>query len=315
MNAKVKRMKAEQKSQAAADVDSRLFNDIMSVQILFHKMLFHRLKPSGLTAGQPKILEFLAARGSAVQREIASASDIGAPTTARILSKMEEAGLIQREHREGNRRSVVVTLTLKGQKQSRLVQETFAQCESIAIRGLEDKERVLRILEKVEENLRAWGETDAAEDGSCGNMTDFPFQKSLHHKLMVCQALLRKRLYAELADTKLTTGQPKVLEFLDGREGCQQKDIAQACLIEPATVTSLLLHMEQAYLIERRVENGNRRSLFVYLTDKGRRMAARSKEGVQRVINRAFTGLEDRQEEAAADLRQMYENLKEQTKR
>ena len=108
---------------------------------------------------------------------------------------------------------------------------------------------------------------------------------------------------------------PQVLEFLDGREGCQQKDIAQACLIEPATVTSLLLHMEQAYLIERRVENGNRRSLFVYLTDKGRRMAARSKEGVQRVINRAFTGLEDRQEEAAADLRQMYENLKEQTKR
>lgn len=79
MNVQMRRMKATQKSPAAANVDSRLFNDIMSVQILFHKMLFHRLKPSGLTAGQPKILEFLAARGEAVQREIASASDIGAP--------------------------------------------------------------------------------------------------------------------------------------------------------------------------------------------------------------------------------------------
>lgn len=106
MNAQMRRMKATQKSPAAANVDSRLFNDIMSVQILFHKMLFHRLKPSGLTAGQPKILEFLAARGEAVQREIASASDIGAPTAARILSKMEASGLIQRAHREGNRSGV-----------------------------------------------------------------------------------------------------------------------------------------------------------------------------------------------------------------
>ena len=44
-------------------------------------------------------------------------------------------------------------------------------------------------------------------------------------------------------------------------------------------------------------------------------MAARSKEGVQRVINGAFAGIEDRQEEAAADLRQMYENLKERAER
>ena len=315
MSAGIGRMKTEQTKRMDANVDSRLFNDIKSVQILFHKMLFHRLKPSGLTAGQPKILEFLAARGEAVQREIASASDIGAPTAARILSNMEASGLIQRAHREGNRRSIVVELTSKGQEQSRLVRETFARCESIAIRGLEDRERILSLLGKVEENLRTPDGEDVEEERSSEDTKKFPFQKSLHYRLMICQTLLRKRLYEELADTKLTTGQPKVLEFLAGREGCQQKEIAQACLIEPATVTSLLLHMEQAGLVVRREENGNRRSLFVYLTDEGRAMAARSKEGVQRVINGAFAGIEDRQEEAAADLRQMYENLKERAER
>ena len=310
-------MKTEQTKRMDANVDSRLFNDIMSVQILFHKMLFHRLKPSGLTAGQPKILEFLAARGEAVQREIANASDIGAPTAARILSKMEASGLIQRAHREGNRRSVVVELTSKGQEQS---QAGAGDLCPVRINrdsriGGQERNRILSLLGKVEENLRTPDGEDVEEERSSEDTKKFPFQKSLHYRLMICQTLLRKRLYEELADTKLTTGQPKPLEFLAGREGCQQKEIAQACLIEPATVTSLLLHMEQAGLVVRREENGNRRSLFVYLTDEGRAMAARSKEGVQRVINGAFAGIEDRQEEAAADLRQMYENLKERAER
>lgn len=181
MSARIGRMKTEQTKRMDANVDSRLFNDIMSVQILFHKMLFHRLKPSGLTAGQPKILEFLAARGEAVQREIANASDIGAPTTARILSKMEASGLIQRAHREGNRRSVVVELTSKGQEQSRLVRETFARCESIAIRGLEDRDRILSLLGKVEENLRTPDGEDVEEERSSEDTKKFPFQKSLHY--------------------------------------------------------------------------------------------------------------------------------------
>ena len=54
-----------------------------------------------------------------------------------------------------------------------------------------------------------------------------------------------------------------------------QKDIAAACRIEPATITSVLLGMERKDLIRRQTQNGNRRSLSVHLTDQGRALAER----------------------------------------
>ncbi|MCR3759675.1 MarR family transcriptional regulator [Clostridium felsineum] len=96
-------------------------------------------------------------------------------------------------------------------------------------------------------------------------------RKTLHNLLLSTQSAFFKQVFSNLSDTTLTQGQPKVLDYLKYNDGCVQKDIAVACEIETSTVTSLLMRMEREGLIERRMLNGNRRSLYVFLTEKGRK--------------------------------------------
>lgn len=134
--------------------------------------------------------------------------------------------------------------------------------------------------------------------------------QSFHNLLFVSQSLFNKRLYAALQGTGLSSGQPKVLEYLNRNDGSVQKDIAAGCQIEPATVTSLLPRMEAAGLIERRTENGNRRSLYVYLTEKGRANAARIEEAFAALESAAFKGIPETEREAfMAVFCRIYENL------
>lgn len=93
--------------------------------------------------------------------------------------------------------------------------------------------------------------------------------ESLHYLLMKTHSLFSKRVLGEAGKNGLTPGQPKVLEFLLEVGEADQKTIAAHCEIEPATVGSILLRMEENGLILRRQKAGNRRSLYVSLTDKG----------------------------------------------
>lgn len=98
---------------------------------------------------------------------------------------------------------------------------------------------------------------------------------TFHYLLMAGHAIYNRRLMELLAGTGLTAGQPKVLDYLGGRDGASQKDIAAHCYIEAATLTSVLNGMEAKGLIERRRLNGNRRTFHIFLTDKGREMQQR----------------------------------------
>ena len=102
--------------------------------------------------------------------------------------------------------------------------------------------------------------------------------ESLHYLLMKTNALFHKRIVSEMGQIGLTPGQPKVLEYLRLYGEADQKTIAAYCEIEPATVGSILLRMEDSGLILRRQKAGNRRSLYVSLTDKGRQAADRVEE-------------------------------------
>lgn len=102
--------------------------------------------------------------------------------------------------------------------------------------------------------------------------------ESLHYLLMKTHSLFTKRVMTEASRAGLTSGQPKVLEYLTLFGEADQKTIAAYCEIEPATVGSILLRMEENGLILRRQKAGNRRSLYASLTDKGRDAAARVEE-------------------------------------
>src|SRR5699024_11492859 len=82
---------------------------------------------------------------------------------------------------------------------------------------------------------------------------------SYHYMLMANHVILQKKLFLSLKDTGLTLGQPKVLDFLQEKDGAAQKEIAAACHIEPASLTTILNGMEEKGLIQRKSLNGNRR--------------------------------------------------------
>ena len=93
--------------------------------------------------------------------------------------------------------------------------------------------------------------------------------RSFHYLLMATAALFQRGVMARLAGTGLTAGQPKVLDYLGLHDGSVQKDIAAGCQIDPATLTGILNRIEEKGLIQRRMEQGNRRSFHIYLTKQG----------------------------------------------
>lgn len=133
---------------------------------------------------------------------------------------------------------------------------------------------------------------------------------SFHYLIMAEHSIFQKELLNRLKDTGLTIGQPKVLDYLKDHDGAGQKDIARGCHIEPGTLTTILNRMEDAGLVERRMLNGNRRSLYVFLTEKGK--------GQLKLVTEAFSVMEEKafqdisETERATFMRLMhriYENI------
>ena len=93
--------------------------------------------------------------------------------------------------------------------------------------------------------------------------------ESLHYLLMTDHLMVQKSLITSVKDTGLTSGQPKVLDYLKNHDGAVQKDIAINCHIEPASLTTILNGMENKGYITRNICTQNRKYLNVHLTKLG----------------------------------------------
>ena len=95
----------------------------------------------------------------------------------------------------------------------------------------------------------------------------------------------------------LSTGQPKVLDHLRYHNGASQKDIAHACHIEPASLTSILNRMEKQHMIERKNLNGNRRSFHIFLTDYGMELSESIEKAFLSLEQEVFSGISNAEKE------------------
>lgn len=119
--------------------------------------------------------------------------------------------------------------------------------------------------------------------------------RSFHYLLMATQSLFQRSVMAELNGSGLTAGQPKVLDYLGRHDGSVQKAIAAGCQIDPATLTGLLNRMEEKGLIRRCNEDGNRRSLHVYLTEQGWAKQREVRQTMERQSEAVQAGLSEEQ--------------------
>ena len=150
-------------------MDTTLHYLTMANQMLIQKRLLERGKASGLTLGQPKVLDYLKDHDGASQKEIAAGCFIEAGSLTSILNRMEEKGLIERRMLNGNRRTFHIFMTEEGKKKQQLVREAFSEIERKAVEGIskEEMEGFLSVYQKIYANL-----LDEAGSSSINKKTD-----------------------------------------------------------------------------------------------------------------------------------------------
>lgn len=109
--------------------------------MIVQKKLMEQLKDTGLTLGQPKVLDYLKDHDGASQKEIAAGCLIEAGSLTSILNRMEEKGLIERKMLNGNRRTFHIFMTESGKKNQKLVEETFEKIEETALNNVSEEEQ------------------------------------------------------------------------------------------------------------------------------------------------------------------------------
>ena len=147
-------------------MDDTLHYLIMANQMLVQKALLEQLKDSGLTIGQPKILDYLKEHDGSNQKEIAKACFLEAGSLTTILNKMEEKGLIERRILNGNRRSFHIFLTAVGKEKQQLVDTAFSEIEKKALADISEKEfeQFMSVYHRIYSNLSGISEKQTEND-------------------------------------------------------------------------------------------------------------------------------------------------------
>jgi Transcriptional regulators len=113
-------------------------------------------KKSDLRSGEPKILEFLLENEPCEQKMIAEGCELDPASITGILGRMEERGLITRDHLPSNRRSLFVSMTDKGREMCSITENAFNIIDKKACSGLSAKQtaEIQQLLEIIFTNLK-----------------------------------------------------------------------------------------------------------------------------------------------------------------
>ena len=95
----------------------------------------------GLGAGQPKLLSYLSAHGSCMQKELADYFEVDPAAISRMLAALERGGFITRDAGAPRRRCGLVELTDKGRKAAQDWAECCERFDERLLRGFSDDER------------------------------------------------------------------------------------------------------------------------------------------------------------------------------
>jgi MarR family transcriptional regulator, organic hydroperoxide resistance regulator len=111
----------------------------------------------GLSAGQELLLMLLWDKEPCTQAELTREMAIEPPTTSKMLSRLERAGLIARKRSESDRRTVLVTLTEAGRALEGPVNTAWRTLEQDTVEALtpEEQDTLLVLLGRVLESVAA----------------------------------------------------------------------------------------------------------------------------------------------------------------
>lgn len=121
----------------------------------------------------------------------------------------------------------------------------------------------------------------------------------------------KRQIYQVWTDMGLIAGQPRVLSQLFLRDKITQKELADACCIEPATLSRALDRLEAMGYIIRNDNPQCRRSFLISLTEEGRKMAVKVNAAFKVLEAEMMAGLSDEEMDTIISLvSRIYDNLR-----
>jgi len=117
-----------------------LANRLRPVLLQLNRQLRRELPSLGVTGGQVSLLVQIKYRPGIGIRELAALERMSVPGMSKFISRLEEAGLVQRAPVEGDQRRVGLTLTSAGQKVLRSVKSKRTAWLSARLRELDPEE-------------------------------------------------------------------------------------------------------------------------------------------------------------------------------
>jgi len=114
--------------------------------------------------------------------------------------------------------------------------------------------------------------------------------------------MMHRTLQKGLEEQGLYWGQPQLLGFLSHHEGSTQHDIATALDIRPATLTKMVMRMEETGFIERKKDEKDGRVVRVFLTDQAKKAYELLRYNLEQQDAMAFSGFSQHERTLLADM-------------
>ena len=117
-----------------------LANRLRPVLLQLNRQLRREIHSLGVTGGQVSLLVQIKYRPGIGIRELAGLERMSVPGMSKFISRLEEAGLVQRAPVEGDQRRVGLTLTPAGQRVLRSVKSKRTAWLAARLRDLDPEE-------------------------------------------------------------------------------------------------------------------------------------------------------------------------------
>jgi DNA-binding MarR family transcriptional regulator len=115
-------------------------NRLRPVLLKLNRELRREIHSLGVTGGQVSLLVQIKSRPGIGMRELAARERISVPGMSKFVSRLEEAGLVERAPVEGDQRRVGLSLTSEGEKVLRSVKSRRTAWLSARLRELDPDE-------------------------------------------------------------------------------------------------------------------------------------------------------------------------------
>lgn len=129
--------------------------------------------------------------------------------------------------------------------------------------------------------------------------------------LLAAHEAYKKHARKGLKEYRLQARQPKIMYYIYTHPGCQQKDIAENCYVETATLSSVLRNLEKRDLIERRALSTDKRAYSIFAKKEAKDIFEAVKEQFESTTRAALAGFSEKEKKEFLEyLKRVERNLR-----